>query len=54
MDTDMTQQFDVPKSNPADTAKLAIDAIEAGHADSSRAMFGTPPTGEPGEPAMAS
>ena len=30
MDTDMTRNLDVPKSNPADIAKLAIDGIEAG------------------------
>ena len=26
----MTRHLDVPKANPADIAKLAIDAIEAG------------------------
>jgi len=30
MDTDMTRHLDVPKSNPADIAKLAVDGIEAG------------------------
>ena len=30
MDTDMTRHLNVPKSNPADIAKLAIDAIDAG------------------------
>ncbi len=30
MDTDMIGHLDVPKSNPADIAKLAIDGIEAG------------------------
>jgi len=33
MDTDMTQHLDVPKANPADIAKLAIDAIAAGAAE---------------------
>jgi hypothetical protein len=33
MDTDMTRHLDVPKSNPADIAKLAIDGIEAGDAE---------------------
>ena len=33
MDTDMTRNLDVPKSNPADIAKLAIDGIEAGDAE---------------------
>jgi NAD(P)-dependent dehydrogenase (short-subunit alcohol dehydrogenase family) len=32
MDTDMTRHLDVPKSNPADIAKLTIDAIQAGDA----------------------
>jgi NAD(P)-dependent dehydrogenase (short-subunit alcohol dehydrogenase family) len=30
MDTDMTRHLDVPKSDPADIAKLAIDGIVAG------------------------
>src|SRR5215469_10101482 len=30
MDTDMTRHLDVPKANPADIAKLAVDGIEAG------------------------
>ena len=29
----MTRHLDVPKSNPADIAKLAIDGIEAGDAE---------------------
>jgi NAD(P)-dependent dehydrogenase (short-subunit alcohol dehydrogenase family) len=33
MDTDMTRHLDVPKSSPADIAKLAIDGIEAGDAE---------------------
>ncbi len=33
MDTDMTRQLDVPKSDPAVIAKLAIDAIAAGDAE---------------------
>jgi NAD(P)-dependent dehydrogenase (short-subunit alcohol dehydrogenase family) len=33
MDTDMTRDLDVPKSDPADIAKLAIDGIEAGDAE---------------------
>ena len=33
MDTDMTRQLDVPKSDPAVVAKLAIDAIAAGDAE---------------------
>jgi NAD(P)-dependent dehydrogenase (short-subunit alcohol dehydrogenase family) len=33
MDTDMTRQLDVPKSDPADIAKLAIDGIESGDAE---------------------
>jgi len=33
MDTDMTRHLDVPKSNPADIAKLAIDGIEADDAE---------------------
>jgi NAD(P)-dependent dehydrogenase (short-subunit alcohol dehydrogenase family) len=30
MDTDMIRHIDVPKSDPADIAKLAIDGVEAG------------------------
>ncbi len=30
MDTDMTRHLDVPKADPADIAKLAIDGIAAG------------------------
>lgn len=30
MDTDMTRHLDVAKSNPANIAKLAIDAVAAG------------------------
>jgi len=33
MDTDMIRHLDVPKSDPALIAKLAIDAIEAGDAE---------------------
>ena len=33
MDTDMTRQLDVPKSDPAVIAKLAIDAIAVGDAE---------------------
>ncbi|HEX8007282.1 MAG TPA: SDR family oxidoreductase [Trebonia sp.] len=33
MDTDMTRLLDVPKSDPAAIAKLAIDGIEAGDAE---------------------
>ena len=33
MDTDMTRQLDVPKSDPAVIAKLAIDGIAAGDAE---------------------
>ena len=33
MDTDMIRHLDVPKSDPAAVAKLAIDAIEAGDAE---------------------
>jgi len=33
MDTDMTRRLDVPKSDPAEIAKLAIDGIEAGDAE---------------------
>jgi NAD(P)-dependent dehydrogenase (short-subunit alcohol dehydrogenase family) len=33
MDTDMTRHLDVPKSDPAVIAKLAIDAIAAGDAE---------------------
>jgi len=33
MDTDMTRHLDVPKANPADIAKLAVDGIEAGDAE---------------------
>ena len=33
MDTDMTRHLDVPKSSPANIAKLAIDGIEAGDAE---------------------
>jgi NAD(P)-dependent dehydrogenase (short-subunit alcohol dehydrogenase family) len=33
MDTDMTRSLDVPKSDPAAIAKLAIDGIEAGDAE---------------------
>jgi NAD(P)-dependent dehydrogenase (short-subunit alcohol dehydrogenase family) len=33
MDTDMVRHLDVPKSNPADIAKLAVDGIEAGDAE---------------------
>ena len=33
MDTDMTRRLDVPKSDPAAIAKLAIDGIEAGDAE---------------------
>jgi NAD(P)-dependent dehydrogenase (short-subunit alcohol dehydrogenase family) len=33
MDTDMTRQLDVPKSDPAAVAKLAIDGIAAGDAE---------------------
>lgn len=33
MDTEMTRHLDVAKSNPADIAKLAIDAVEAGDAE---------------------
>jgi NAD(P)-dependent dehydrogenase (short-subunit alcohol dehydrogenase family) len=33
MDTDMTRHLDVPKSDPAAVAKLAIDGIEAGDAE---------------------
>jgi hypothetical protein len=33
MDTDMTRDVDVPKSDPAVIAKLAIDGIEAGDAE---------------------
>lgn len=29
MDTDMTEKIKVPKANPADNAKIAIDGIEA-------------------------
>ena len=33
MDTDMVRDLDVPKSDPADIAKLAIDGIAAGDAE---------------------
>ena len=33
MDTDMTRNLEVPKSDPADIAQLAIDGIEAGDAE---------------------
>jgi NAD(P)-dependent dehydrogenase (short-subunit alcohol dehydrogenase family) len=33
MDTDLTRRLDVPKSDPAAIAKLAIDGIEAGDAE---------------------
>jgi len=33
MDTDMIRHLDVPKSDPAAVAKLAIDGVEAGHAE---------------------
>jgi NAD(P)-dependent dehydrogenase (short-subunit alcohol dehydrogenase family) len=33
MDTDMTRRLDVPKSAPADIARLALDGIEAGDAE---------------------
>ena len=33
MDTDMTRHLDVPKSDPAAIAKLAIDSIAAGEAE---------------------
>ena len=33
MDTDMVRHLDVPKSDPAAVAKLAIDGIEAGDAE---------------------
>jgi len=33
MDTDMTRNLDVPKSDPAIIAKLAVDGIEAGDAE---------------------
>ena len=33
MDTEMTRQLDVPKSDPAVIAKLAIDGIQAGDAE---------------------
>ena len=33
MDTDMTRHLDVPKSDPAAVAKLAIDGIAAGDAE---------------------
>jgi NAD(P)-dependent dehydrogenase (short-subunit alcohol dehydrogenase family) len=33
MDTDMTRNLDVPKSDPAAIATLAIDAIQAGDAE---------------------
>jgi len=33
MDTDMTRDLDVPKSDPAAVAKLAIDGIAAGDAE---------------------
>jgi len=33
MDTDMVRHLDVPKANPADIAKLAVDGIEAGDAE---------------------
>jgi hypothetical protein len=33
MDTDMTRYLDVPKSDPAAVAKLAIDGMEAGDAE---------------------
>ena len=33
MDTDMIRHLDVPKSDPADIAKIAIDGIEAGDAE---------------------
>jgi hypothetical protein len=33
MDTDMTRYLDVPKSDPAAIAKLAIDGIQAGDAE---------------------
>jgi NAD(P)-dependent dehydrogenase (short-subunit alcohol dehydrogenase family) len=33
MDTDMTRHLDVPKSDPAAIAKLAIDGIQAGDAE---------------------
>ena len=33
MDTDMTRRLDVPKSDPAAIAKLAIDGIAAGDAE---------------------
>ena len=33
MDTDMVRHLDVPKSDPADIAKLAIDGIKAGDAE---------------------
>ena len=33
MDTDMTRQLDVPKSDPSVIAKLAIDGIAAGDAE---------------------
>jgi len=31
MDTDMTAGIDVPKSDPADVARLALEGLEAGH-----------------------
>jgi NAD(P)-dependent dehydrogenase (short-subunit alcohol dehydrogenase family) len=33
MDTDMTRRLDVPKSDPAAIAKLAIDGMEAGNTE---------------------
>jgi NAD(P)-dependent dehydrogenase (short-subunit alcohol dehydrogenase family) len=33
MDTDMTRRLDVPKADPADIARLALDGIEAGDAE---------------------
>jgi NAD(P)-dependent dehydrogenase (short-subunit alcohol dehydrogenase family) len=33
MDTDMTRRLDVPKSDPAGIARLALDGIEAGDAE---------------------
>jgi NAD(P)-dependent dehydrogenase (short-subunit alcohol dehydrogenase family) len=53
MDTDMTRHLEVPKSNPADIAKLAVDGIEAGDAeivadDISRQILATLSAGVPG------
>ena len=66
MDTDMTRHLDVPKSDPAAVAKLAIDGIAAGDAEiiadetSRRVLAGSPaecrplPPGRLTRPAKAS